>query len=731
MPATARRLAEVVFTADMVVKRFRTDDLAEPLRGGFRVPPQAVAYLTARDGRRRVARGGQEVRGRHEVALVRDGAIPLTFALRAPTAARVEARVLCDLEVEIDHADAESLRSFLEWFPGHAFIFVDALRLKVEPSAREAIAAFVATLPPEGLHRLDRAAAADAFLKTPLARLHFERGVRFRGCTRWASTVPGVAAASRRAPVAAAASSPAPASPAAESGQPDAGEAGAARPRSGTRGRTSARRGRAASAPRAAERRATTNRAAKPARGTTAETRARRVAAQAREEAGDEAVRASRRRAEAARAAREEEEQAGRLELARRAISASIDRLDTEARADLARIRHGAAMEMTARLREAFGADTLDYYLSQIHDDHARAEVLKRLLSRDLSPDQIRALAESDHASSAAGGVAAPAPPPLPAGWLVVAAEKGVKAYHVGPGKNPRLTLDMYWSLENAPLSPLRAISVARAPGGPAALWFGGAAGVAEADARGGIAGLYRLPGGAVGEPSGAGGVNAVALTSRFVYGASSDAGVVRWRLGHPGEPGVPLFDRLTEHAGVVRGFAALEGRLAFAADRAVWSFDDTRPEDTLARLGETEAGIGALALCDRWLVAGDRRGGLYAADFGARRPALALLSREPGAIRHLRPARIDGLSGALACGKERGALFVDPDTRRRVYFRAGEEVRSASAAEGWVAGLTRDGGALLLWAAASPSEPAARATLPAASRLFDYLPIASPSGPA
>ena len=81
-------------------------------------------------------------------------------------------------------------------------------------------------------------------------------------------------------------------------------------------------------------------------------------------------------------------------------LEAAMRKLLNENEMEIDRIKFDEYLRMTAEVRDRLKEDRIEFYIQQIQDERLKAELLKRLIERDMSPEQLRELAEIEKARS-------------------------------------------------------------------------------------------------------------------------------------------------------------------------------------------------------------------------------------------------------------------------------------------------------------------------------------------
>lgn len=79
-------------------------------------------------------------------------------------------------------------------------------------------------------------------------------------------------------------------------------------------------------------------------------------------------------------------------------LEATLRKLLAANELEIDRIKFDEYLRMTQEVRERLEEDRIEFYISQIKDERLKSELLKRLIERDMTPDQLRELAELERA---------------------------------------------------------------------------------------------------------------------------------------------------------------------------------------------------------------------------------------------------------------------------------------------------------------------------------------------
>ncbi len=170
------------FLADrsLLAVKVASRDLAGFFRKSIVIPRHTTGLAFFADGTSRRAAEGEEVSGKFDLLLAKDGEIPLRFTfpdLRTSDGLPVSAS--CGLRLALSTGRSDLMRDFCRHLFSYPGTFSEAdLRNHVAPEARRLLSGYAASRPAAELHRADHSGTLGPILLDGLERHLFDAGVR-------------------------------------------------------------------------------------------------------------------------------------------------------------------------------------------------------------------------------------------------------------------------------------------------------------------------------------------------------------------------------------------------------------------------------------------------------------------------------------------------------------------------------------------------------------------------
>jgi len=367
-------------------------------------------------------------------------------------------------------------------------------------------------------------------------------------------------------------------------------------------------------------------------------------------------------------------------------------------------------------LYEKLGKDDVKALIFLLEDEKLKAELIKSLVERGMTEEQIRArrandadaklLARVEELSAKLAALSGARERRIAAGGsttrrVLGAYGKAVVAFDPAAADRRAGPVEVY-DFESRGLGYLRSVKTVVTRQGPVVL-AGAQRGVylvKEGDPKSVKELRFRR------DPSGQGGVNACAYFDVHVYATHSELGLSRFDASLGTQE--PLFEAVTSRNDSTRGaHVSNDGKLYFASGSEVFRADLVRPDQELAAFRGAGDSITTLVTTATEVIAGTRGGRILrwsATDPTAPRE---LHIRKAEAIYMLKIAELDGREHLLVGAKDHGLTAVSLETGRALDFRSKEQIRWVDGASDLVFGVSRSGYVIHVWEAGRPEAEA------------------------
>lgn len=211
------------------------------------------------------------------------------------------------------------------------------------------------------------------------------------------------------------------------------------------------------------------------------------------------------------------------------------------------------------------------------------------------------------------------------------------------------------------------------------------------------------------------GGFNAVARHDELVFATHSDRGVVRWRLEpQPECLGESWFETLTAHADAVRGARAVDDKLWFIIDDAVYASPvNASPDTPPMHYGGSDTILTALCVHDDRVYAGNVDGEILAWSIGDPESAQVIRGQADGMVESINALTTGGLTQLVIADRRRGlATVIVEDGYELRHASKDQIVRRAVAAPDVMAAMNDARDRILLWRSDRPRDPVLSANI-------------------
>lgn len=369
-------------------------------------------------------------------------------------------------------------------------------------------------------------------------------------------------------------------------------------------------------------------------------------------------------------------------------------------------------------LHQKLGKDDVKALIFLLEDERLKADLIQRLIDRDMTEDQLRARKASDlekkleekiaefssRLATLAGVRAAKVTDRGTRTRRVFGVlGKQVLAFDPAAGNGRRESPRELYDHEQGALGFLRSVRTVVTRDGPV-VCAGAQRGVyvtREQDGR--DTRELRFPR----EPAGQGGVNSTAYFDGHFYATHSEFGVFRWDaflLARPEQ----LFEQVTARNESTRGaIVSADGKLFFASGADIFRADLVRPDADLAAFRGSADPITTFVASADELFAGTRGGRVVRWSQSDPATPRELNVRKAEPIYMIKIAELHGDPHLLIGAKEHGLTAVSLEDGRAVDFRAPEQIRWVDGASDYVFGVARGGYAIHVFEASRLDEAA------------------------
>lgn len=388
---------------------------------------------------------------------------------------------------------------------------------------------------------------------------------------------------------------------------------------------------------------------------------------------------------------------------------------DIEARDELDQRRKEMRLRRYEEIRGKMGENDLKALVMMLDDDGQRAELIRELIEKDLTPEQRGALKVSEMekkveerlkelqlklVSLTGGELATDESDPITRRIHCVIGKR-VLAFDPSTNLHPEVPKEVY-DTELGNLGYLRSVRVQKLAGAAQETMFAGAQ-----------RGVYRIEGERRTEyvfpiePEGKGGANAVAYFDGRIYATHSELGLVEWPLEGGEKKGRFLCKDATAGQSSTRGaVVGPDGRLYFSAGNDVFALDVATGADKPVRYKGSDDSVTSFCLARKELVAGNKNGRIYRWDLDDPGSPDEFPVKKANPIYMIRPARIAGQHFYVIGSKDFTVTAAAPDKDLFREYHAREEIRWVDAAADFVTGISRAGYKVFCWDVRKQSEP-------------------------
>ncbi|GIW70687.1 MAG: hypothetical protein KatS3mg102_0229 [Planctomycetota bacterium] len=408
---------------------------------------------------------------------------------------------------------------------------------------------------------------------------------------------------------------------------------------------------------------------------------------------------------------------------------------DLSLKSELERRRTEEELRRFEAIRRQLGMDETKALIFLLEDERLRAELIRELIRRDMTPEQLAAAqvdelerrlqerlekfarhmaqCEGERQRRLAEGGMRTRRVLLALGQQALAYDPANPSRREGPRE--------CYDFTGGPLGFVRSVRAAVTREGPCVL-AGAQRGVylvqegLPATAR-----ALRFPR----EPRGQGGVNAAAYFDGYIYATHSELGLYRWDQYQVRGP-EQLFEEVTRGQEVTRGVTIDgQGRMYFSSGPDVYRAELLHPERALVRYRGGHGAVTAFATTRHEIFAGTSEGRVLRWSVDDPGSPREVGVRKANPIYMLRVAEIGGMPHLLIGAKEHGITAVSLEEGGSFDYRGPDQIRWVDGASDLVFGVTRGGFALHVWEAERREEVAF--TIRTAERVQDLWVIREP----
>ncbi len=213
-------------------------------------------------------------------------------------------------------------------------------------------------------------------------------------------------------------------------------------------------------------------------------------------------------------------------------------------------------------------------------------------------------------------------------------------------------------------------------------------------------------------DPGGQGGANAIAYFDGHVYATHSEMGLFRWSVLM--KTPEHLHEAATARHESTRGaHVTADGKLWFASGPDVFRTDLVRPQDDLVIFRGRDEPITSFVVSSDETFAGTRGGRILRWSHGDPRSPRELNVRKAEPIYMLKVAELGGEDHVLVGAKEHGVTAVSLADGRTQEFRASDQIRWVDGGSDFVYGVSRSGYTIHVWEADRPDAEAFELRVP------------------
>jgi hypothetical protein len=372
---------------------------------------------------------------------------------------------------------------------------------------------------------------------------------------------------------------------------------------------------------------------------------------------------------------------------------------------ELDRKRKEEELRRYEALHQRLGQDDVKALIFLLEDERLKADLIERLIERDMTEEQLRArkaseiekkleekIGEFSARLAALAGVRAAKVTDRGTRTRRVLGVLGKQVLAFDPAQGGRRDAPReLYDHEKGGLGYLRSVRTVATRDGPV-ICAGAQRGVyvtREQDPR--DVRELRFPR----DPQGQGGVNSTAYFDGHFYATHSEFGLLRWDgylLARPER----LFEHATARNESTRGaIVSADGKLLFASGADIFRADLVRPDAELVAFRGREDAITTFVASDDELFAGTRSGRVVRWSLSDPSTPRELNVRKAEPIYMIKVAELNGDAHLLIGAKEHGLTAVSLEDGRAFDFRAQDQIRWVDGASDYVFGVARSGYAI------------------------------------
>ncbi len=415
-----------------------------------------------------------------------------------------------------------------------------------------------------------------------------------------------------------------------------------------------------------------------------------------------------------ARIKAEEREQEQRLEELNKRLEAEGLIKELELRGEIDDKRHDQQLKRWEELQGKMGADETKALVFLLDDDDLRADLVKKLIERDLPDDEKAALKareveekltqqlrEMQSKLAELSGVEladAQERGPQTRRLLAVVGKK-ILAFDPKTNLNPEVAKEVH-DTEGGTLGYLRSVRFQRLRG-------------QEVILAGAQRGVYWIEEGHDPKefafpkaPDGHGGANSICTFDDRVYASHSELGIVAWDVKGVVRSQTRWDDVTGKHSATRGACLGSDGKLYFSSGPNIYAADLVRGKTELTCYSGSTESITAFCVGRSGLYAGNKYGTILRWNLDDPRSPNELPVRKANPIYMLRLFEAGGENHLVVGSKDFSVTVATVGKDKFKEYRAREEVRWVDAASDYIFGVSRAGYKIFVWHPKRPAEP-------------------------
>lgn len=385
---------------------------------------------------------------------------------------------------------------------------------------------------------------------------------------------------------------------------------------------------------------------------------------------------------------------------------------DEKHQSALAEARFNAELARTKKAVEELQGVPVETLIAQIENPSDRTLLLKLLLEKEMTPEQLQArntpaLAEMNAKVEQLQALLSPnlspstRSPKHKTHRILVASGNQVLAFNPQELSPYGKSSETYTFEER--LGWIRSIVVQVLEEKQASLFAGAVHGISQQNlARSLPLQTFSFPQASKGRN----GCNSMVVFKDFLYTTHSEQHLWRWHLKNYVPPEA-LFSSLLEKTKNVRGIQAYQNKLYFAGDSRIYRFDPNPVEEQIetAFYAPDKNSVTSFFCSENHLYCGTSDGALYRSPLEGS-PQQELLARFPQSLYMLKGTLLNQRFHLLLGVKQLGVLAFCPETLQQTLYQTDQTIRWVDGQEDYLAGVDTSGHYLYVWDSQNPKKP-------------------------